>query len=93
MNVYLATYVTDDPFRLVLIWTVLSTTTLVFEIPAGIIADVYSRRLSVIIGFAMLGIGTIIEGVFQILELVLLSQVIWDVGYAFTSGARCVDHR
>ena len=85
--VYLATYVTDDPFQLVLIWTFFTTTTLLFEIPTGIVADVYSRRLSVIIGYAMLGIGAIIEGVFQIFELVLLAQVVWGVGFTFISGA------
>ena len=85
--VYLATYVTDDPFQLVLIWTVFTATTLLFEIPTGVVADVYSRRLSVIIGFAMIGIGTIVEGVFQIFELVLLAQVVWGVGFTFISGA------
>jgi DHA3 family tetracycline resistance protein-like MFS transporter len=85
--VYLATYVTDDPFQLVLIWTVFTTTTLLFEIPTGVIADVYSRRLSVIVGYAMIGVGAIVEGVFQIFELVLLAQVVWGIGFTFTSGA------
>jgi DHA3 family tetracycline resistance protein-like MFS transporter len=86
--VYLANYVTDDPFQLVLIWTVFTTTTLPFEIPTGVVADVYSRRLSVIIGYVMVGIGAIVEGVFQIFELVLLAQVVWGVGFTFISGAQ-----
>jgi DHA3 family tetracycline resistance protein-like MFS transporter len=86
--VYLATYVTEDPFQLVLISTVFTTTVLLFEIPTGVVADVYSRRLSVIIGFALLGIGALIEGIFQIYELVLLSQVVLGVGFTFISGAR-----
>jgi DHA3 family tetracycline resistance protein-like MFS transporter len=87
VNVYLATYVTDDPFQLVFIWTVFMTTTLLFEIPTGVVADVYSRRLSVIIGFALVGVGSIVEGSFQIFEVVLLSQLIMGVGFTFTSGA------
>lgn len=86
--VYLAKYVTNDPFQLVLIWTVFTTTTLLFEIPTGVVADVYSRRLSVIIGYVMVGIGAIVEGVFQIFELVLLAQVVWGVGFTFISGAK-----
>lgn len=86
--VYRATYITDDPFQLVLIWTVFTTTTLIFEIPTGVVADVYSRRLSVIIGIAVVGIGAIVEGVFQIFEMVLLAQVVWGIGFTFTSGAR-----
>jgi DHA3 family tetracycline resistance protein-like MFS transporter len=72
----------------VLIWTVFTTTTLLFEIPTGVVADVYSRRLSVIIGYAIIGIGTIVEGVFQVFVLVLLSQVVGGVGLTFISGAQ-----
>lgn len=86
--VYLATYVTNDPFQLVLIWTVFTATTLLFEIPTGVIADVYSRRLSVIIGYALTGIGAIIEGVFPTFALVLFAQVVWGIGFTFISGAQ-----
>lgn len=86
--VYLATHVTDDPFQLVLIWTVFTATTLIFEIPTGLVADVYSRRLSVIIGYALIGIGSIIEGVFPTIVLVLFAQVVWGIGFTFISGAQ-----
>jgi len=86
--VYLATYVTDDPFQLVFIWTVFTATTLLFEIPTGLVADVYSRRLSVIIGYVMMGIGAIIQGIFQLYALFLIAQVVWGVGFTFISGAQ-----
>ncbi len=86
--VYLATNVTDDPFKLVFISTVFTVTVLLFEIPTGVVADVYSRRLSVIIGFALMGVGAVIEGGFQVYELVLFSQVMWSIGFTFISGAR-----
>jgi DHA3 family tetracycline resistance protein-like MFS transporter len=86
--VYLATYVTDDPFQLVLIWTVFTTTKLLFEIPTGVVADVYSRRLSIVIGYVMIGIGAILEGIFQVFVLVLFAQVVWGVGFTFISGAQ-----
>ena len=88
VNVYRATHITDDPFQLTLIWTVFTVTTLLFEVPTGVVADVYSRRLSVIIGLVMIGIGAIVEGAFQIFEPVLLAQVVWGIGYTFISGAR-----
>jgi DHA3 family tetracycline resistance protein-like MFS transporter len=86
--VYRATYITDDPFRLSLIWTAFTVTALLFEIPTGVVADVYSRRLSIIIGFSLIGVAAVIEGVFQVFELVVLAQVIWGIGFTFTSGAR-----
>ena len=85
--VYLASNVTNDPFQLVFIWTVFMVTTLLFEIPTGVVADVYSRRLSVIIGFALTGVGAAIEGIFPVFEIVLLAQVIWSIGFTFISGA------
>lgn len=33
-----------------------------FEIPTGVVADVYSRRLSTIIGYALMGLGFLVEG-------------------------------
>ena len=86
--VYLATYVTNDPFQLVLISTVFTATTLIFEIPTGLVADVYSRRLSVIIGYAVIGIGFIIEGIFQVYVVFLIGQVVFGIGYTFISGAQ-----
>ncbi len=38
-----------------LLFVVLTVTSLVFEIPTGILADVYSRRLSVILGGGLMG--------------------------------------
>jgi DHA3 family tetracycline resistance protein-like MFS transporter len=86
--VYRATYITDDPFQLSLIWTAFTVTALLFEIPTGVVADVYSRRLSIIIGFLLIGVAAVIEGIFPVFELVVLAQVIWGIGFTFTSGAR-----
>jgi hypothetical protein len=58
-----------------------------FEVPTGVVADVYSRRLSIIIGFFLIGAGFIVEGSFPVFGAVLLSQVFWGIGYTFTSGA------
>jgi len=76
-----------DPFQLVMVGTVLEGTVFLFEIPTGIVADVVSRRLSIIVGVALVGIGFIVLGLFPVFGLILLSQVIWGIGYTFTSGA------
>jgi len=86
--VFLATYVTNDPFQLVFFWTVLTAATLIFEIPTGLVADVYSRRLSVIIGFGLMGIAALIQGLFPVYGIMLIGQVITGIGYTFISGAK-----
>jgi DHA3 family tetracycline resistance protein-like MFS transporter len=86
--IYLAEQVTGDPFQLVFIYTVFTLTSILFEIPTGLVADVYSRRLSVIIGYVLIGIGALIEGGFPIYVVVLFAQVLWGIGHTFISGAQ-----
>ena len=76
-----------DPLQLVLVGTALEVTAFIFEIPTGVVADVYSRRLSVIIGSFLFGLGFLVEGLFPIFGVVLLAQVIWGLGWTFISGA------
>lgn len=76
-----------NPLQLVLVGTVLELTAFFSEVPTGIIADVYSRRLSIITGFVLAGVGFIVEGSIPQFWAVLLAQVIWGVGITFQSGA------
>lgn len=76
-----------DPLQLVLVGSVLEAVVFLFEIPTGFVADLKSRRLSVIIGFFLIGAGFLIEGSFPYFMAVLVSQVLWGIGYTFTSGA------
>jgi len=76
-----------DAFQLVLVGTVLELTVFLFEVPTGILADRKSRRLSIIIGTALIGVGFMIEGLFPLFGAVLLAQVLWGLGATFTSGA------
>ena len=85
--VYEAQVVGLTPLQLVLVGTTLEVVCFLFEIPTGIVADLYSRRLSVIIGFFLSGVGFIIEGSLPFFWAVLLNQLIWGIGATFTSGA------
>jgi len=76
-----------NPLQLVLVGTVLETSCFLFEIPTGIVADMKSRKLSVIIGLILMGLAFIIEGTIPLFISVVLSQVLLGIGYTFTSGA------
>jgi DHA3 family tetracycline resistance protein-like MFS transporter len=84
---YHVTVVKLNPLQMVLVGTILELSSFVFEIPTGVLADVKSRRLSVIIGYVVMGIGFIIEGSLPFFGAIALAQVIWGLGYTFTSGA------
>ncbi len=85
--IYQATVVGLNPLQLVLVGTTLEVTAFLFEVPTGVVADVYSRKLSIVIGYVLIGIGFVIEGLFPFFAAVLLAQVIWGAGWTFTSGA------
>jgi MFS transporter, DHA3 family, tetracycline resistance protein len=76
-----------NPFQLVLVGTALELTAFLFEVPTGVIADVYSRRLSVIVGVFLLGIGFIVMASVPAFWVLILSQVIVGIGYTCLSGA------
>jgi DHA3 family tetracycline resistance protein-like MFS transporter len=75
------------PLQLVLVGTTLEVAIFLFEVPTGVVADVYSRRLSIIIGLLLIGLGFIVEGSIPHFEAMLLAQVLWGIGHTFTSGA------
>lgn len=87
ISLYEATVAGLTPMQLVLVGTTLEVSAFLFEIPTGVVADVFSRRLSIVIGYIMMGVGFLVEGLFPSFLPILLAQVIWGVGYTFTSGA------
>jgi len=76
-----------NPLQLVLVGTTLELSVFLFEVPTGVVADVYSRRLSIIIGMFLIGLGFIVQGSLPVFTAVLAAQVLWGVGFTFTSGA------
>jgi DHA3 family tetracycline resistance protein-like MFS transporter len=86
-SLYEATVAGLTPVQLILVGTALEVSAFLFEVPTGIVADVYSRRLSIIIGYVLMGLGFLIEGFFPSFLPILLAQVVWGLGYTFTSGA------
>ena len=84
---YFATRISSDPFQLAMLGVVLEIATVLFEIPTGVIADVYSRKWSIVIGYVIWGIGFLIQGLISLYPIVLLSQLIWGLGFTFVSGA------
>lgn len=76
-----------SPLQLVLVGTVLEVTIFLTQVPTGALADVYSRRLAVIVGLVLMGVGSLLEGVIPQFWAILLSQVFWGAGVTFTDGA------
>ena len=75
------------PFQLVIMGTAMEVTLLLFEIPTGAVADLYSRRRSVLIGTTIIAVSLLLQGGWPSFWPTLAAQVIWGLGYTFISGA------
>src|SRR5690348_15594527 len=76
-----------NPLQLVLVGTALETITFIAQVPTGLLADIYSRRLSVILGTFIIGAGFILEGSIPRFETIVLAQSLFGIGATFVDGA------
>ena len=87
MVVYHIEIVHLNPLQLILVGTTLELACFIFEIPTAIVADVYSRKLSIVIGGVLTGVGFILEGSISSFVFVLVAQIVWGLGSTFISGS------
>ena len=87
MIVYHIEIVHLNPLQLILVGTTLELACFIFKIPTGIVADVYSRKLSIVIGGVLTGVGFILEGSISSFVFVLVAQIVWGLGSTFISGS------
>jgi DHA3 family tetracycline resistance protein-like MFS transporter len=85
--VYFVTELHLSPLQLVLTGTAMELAIFVFEVPTGIVADVYSRRLSIVVGTAIMGLSFVLVAAAGSAVAVLAAYAVWGFGYTFTSGA------
>jgi len=76
-----------EVYQLILIGSALEIAVFLFEVPTGIVADLKSRRLSVIIGLFIIGLGFMLEAFTPFFAVIFIAQIVWGLGYTFISGA------
>ena len=76
-----------SPIELILLGTAKEVTILLVEIPTGVVADLVSRRLSILIGFMVCGVAIVGAGLAGTFGLLVLTQIVWAFGSTFRSGA------
>src|SRR5579885_3891784 len=72
--VYQVEVVRLNPLQLVLVGTTLETVAFVCQVPTGVLADMYSRRLSVILGGFLIVNDIILEGAIPRFTMDVLQQ-------------------
>lgn len=76
-----------NPLQLVLVGTALEATVFLLEVPTGIVADLYSRRLSMLIGGFLIGICYVLTGLAPFFAVIIMAEIIRGIGSTFVSGA------
>ena len=85
--VYLVVNAGLSSSQLILIGVFQSLTVVAAEVPAGVLADTVSRRLTLVVAHVVMGTGMALTGVVTSFATLVLSQCIWGLGWAFSSGA------
>src|SRR5262245_24110098 len=75
------------PLQLVLAGTAVESTALVFQVPTGALADVFGRRLAVIAGVVLTGLGFVLEGSIPRFEAIVTGQALFGLGATLSDGA------
>jgi MFS transporter, DHA3 family, tetracycline resistance protein len=87
MAVYLVNELHLSPLQLVLMGTAMEAAVFLFEVPTGVVADTYSRRLSLVIGYLGMGLAWLAVGLVSAPWLIIALWALWGFAYTFTSGA------
>jgi DHA3 family tetracycline resistance protein-like MFS transporter len=76
-----------SPLELVLVGTAMEVAYFLFEVPTGVVADTFSRRLSTILGVLGLGLSFLCTGVAPGVAVVLGAAAFMGFAWTFKSGA------
>ena len=86
-GLYLVVVADLSPSQLVLIGAFQGVTVVVAEVPAGVLADAVSRRLALVVAHVVMGVGMAVTGFVTAFPLLVVSQCMWGLGWALSSGA------
>ena len=73
--------------QLVLLGTVVGATLLLSDIPTGVWSDAFSRKWPLVTGHLFIAAGMMMTGLVSSFSLLIVTQVLWGVGWGFSSGA------
>ncbi|MFM9874183.1 MAG: hypothetical protein ACKVQS_12045 [Fimbriimonadaceae bacterium] len=88
MAVYFIKVAHLQAFQLVILGTIFEITIFLMEVPTGVVADVYSRKLSVTLSYLLAGVAFLITGLSTPFLALAIGAVVWGISETFLSGAR-----
>jgi MFS family permease len=74
-------------FQLLVLGVVMAATLLVSDLPTGVWSDAVSRKWPLVAGHLLLAAGMVMTGLVTAFPLLVVTQLLWGVGWGFSSGA------
>ncbi len=73
--------------QLLLVGVAQGTVALLFEVPAGVIADTMSRKWSLVFSSVLMGAAMLATGMVTLFPALMATQMLWGLSWTFASGA------
>ena len=86
-SVHLVVVADLSALELVLLGTFQGITVVLAEVPAGVLADTVSRKWTLVLAHLVMGAGMAATGFSTTFPALVLTQVLWGLGWALSSGA------
>ena len=86
-SVYLVVEAGLSPARLVFIGIAQGVVSLLFEVPAGVVADTIGRRWSLLVSHVLMGTAMLATGLVSGFWPLVATQTLWGLSWTFASGA------
>jgi MFS family permease len=76
-----------SPAQLLVIAAAQGVASMIFEVPAGVLADAVSRKWAIVVAHPLMAVAMITTGLFPDFVPLLLAQMLWGISWTFSSGA------
>lgn len=86
-SVYLVVDARLSAAQLILIGVAQGLISLLFEVPAGVVADTLSRKWSLVVSHALMGLAMLATGLVTDFWTLVATQLLWGLSWTFASGA------
>ncbi|MEQ4720738.1 MFS transporter [Nonomuraea sp. B19D2] len=86
-SLYMAVDAGLSPARLLIIAAAQGVASIIFEVPAGVVADTFGRKAAIIVSHVLMAAAMITTGLFPAFVPLILAQMLWGISWTFSSGS------
>lgn len=86
-SLYMAVDAGLSPAQLLLVAAAQGVASILFEVPAGVVADTLGRKKAIVASHVLMAAAMTVTGLFPSFVPLMLAQMLWGISWTFTSGS------